>query len=576
MCPRVVRCYTASMKSLVMCLVQLLVFTAWAQTAEPPQTWAVTMRDGIHLATDVYGADPNTRKPALLMRTPYDRHGPRASAERLAMAGYAVVLQDTRGASASEGKYIHYNNDDQDGFDTIEWIARQPWSNGKVGMWGTSHPGEVQWMAAGSRPPSLVAIAPTAAASSLYHIMYQGGALRLALLAAGAALRVNPPPTGVTPPTDFTRIHEHLPLSTLDDAIGWPMPWLEGIIAHNRLDGYWRRTEITPELGSLKLAVQNIVGYYDLSCNETIDNFLTLPDHGRKQLILGPWDHATIGKQLVAGLDFGPQAKLDTDEENLAWFDRFLKSAEGLQPFSPVRYFQMGDNVWRTSAQWPPANAVSTAFYLHSSGKANTRAGNGLLTRQEPGAEPADVFESDPDRPVPSEPAGAPQPSRATPWRPVDRASIEDRFDVLVYTAAIQKTSLTIAGRILADLWVSVNAPDADWAVKVIDVAPDGVARGVAEGILRSSGRDPVRYPALLEPGRRYHLRVEVGSTAATILPGHALRIEISGSAFPMFDRNLHTGEGPAGARKQVALQTVYHRPNATSRVLLPVLNHAS
>src|ERR1700733_13532815 len=153
MCPRVVRCYTASMKSLAMCLLQLLVFTAWAQTAEPPQTWAVTMRDGIHLATDVYGADPNTRKPALLMRTPYERHGPRASAERFAMAGYAVVLQDTRGASASEGKYVHYNNDDQDGFDTIEWIARQPWANGKVGMGGTSHPGG-GIRVGGGRPPA--------------------------------------------------------------------------------------------------------------------------------------------------------------------------------------------------------------------------------------------------------------------------------------------------------------------------------------------------------------------------------------------------------------------------------------
>src|SRR5580704_12688234 len=255
MCPRVVRCYTASMKSLAMCLLQLLVFTAWAQTAEPPQTWAVTMRDGIHLATDVYGADPNTRKPALLMRTPYDRHGPRASAERFAMAGYAVVLQDTRGASASEGKYVHYNNDDQDGFDTIEWIARQPWSNGKTGMWGSSHPGAVQWVAAADRGYGLVAIAPTAAPSSFYHTMYQGGALRLALT-AGAGVVINPPPAGMTAPTDLTEAHLHLPLSTLDEFIGWPMPWLEGVIDHNRPDGFWRRLNATPELRNLNVAVQ--------------------------------------------------------------------------------------------------------------------------------------------------------------------------------------------------------------------------------------------------------------------------------------------------------------------------------
>jgi putative CocE/NonD family hydrolase len=535
----------------------------------------VVMRDGIHLSADVYGAKPNTRKPALLMRTPYDKHGPKASAEHFASAGYAVVVQDTRGAYTSEGKYVHYNNDDQDGFDTIEWIARQPWSNGKVGMWGASHPGEVQWMAAGSRPPSLLAIAPTAAASSLYHIMYQGGALRLALLAAGAALRVNPPPAGTAPPKDFSLIHEHLPLSTLDEAIGWQMPWLQGIIAHNRLDGFWQRTEITPELGDLELAVQNIVGYYDLSCNEVIDNFQKLPNHGRKQLILGPWDHGTIGKEVVAGVDFGPQAKLDIDTENLSWFDRFLKSAKDAPEFSPVRYFMMGENSWRTSTQWPPADAISTAFYLHSGGEANTRTGNGRVTDKRPEMEPADVFESDPERPVPSEPATAPEPSRGTPWRPVDRASIEDRRDVLVYTAAVQKTPLSIAGHVFADLWISVDAPDADWALKLIDVAPDGAARGLAEGILRSSGRDPVRYPSLLNPGRRYHLRVDLGSTAATILAGHALRIEIAGSAFPMFDRNLHTGEGPVGYRKQVARQTVYHSREFASRFLLPVLHRA-
>src|ERR1700722_9320291 len=152
------------MKAFAGALLHEIALATWAQTAETPPPFAVAMRDGIHLATDVYGAEANSPKPALLMRTPYDKHGPAASAKRFTRSGYVVVLQDTRGAYASEGKYVHYNNDDQDGFDTVEWIARQPWSNGKVGMWGASHPGEVQWMAAGSRPPSLLAIAPTAAA----------------------------------------------------------------------------------------------------------------------------------------------------------------------------------------------------------------------------------------------------------------------------------------------------------------------------------------------------------------------------------------------------------------------------
>ena len=342
---------------------------------------------------------------------------------------------------------------------------------------------------------------------------------------------------------------------------------------HNRPDGFWRRLEATPELEKLEVAAQNIVGYYDLFCVETVQNFQRLPKTGRKQLILGPWDHSTLGSRTVAEVDFGPQAKLDVAGENLQWFDRFLKPTKTSVPFPTVRYFLMGDNLWRTAKDWPPPEAVETNFYLRSAGKANTRSGDGKLTRVAPsGSEPADRLRSDPDRPTPSEAADAPRPSRSTPWRPVDRRSIEDRDDVLVYTAEIQKTPISIAGRISADLWVSVDAPDADWAVKLIDVAADGAARGLAEGILRSSSRDPRKYPALLQPGRRYRLTVDMGHTAATILPGHALRVEVAGSSFPMFDRNLHTGEGPTGTGKQISIQTVYHNSIAASRILLPVL----
>jgi len=560
------------MKSSTICLLVLFAALTRAQTPDSVQTYKVQMRDGIHLATDVYGSMPNVRLPALLMRTPYNKKGSMATAQRFAAAGYVAVVQDTRGAHASEGKYVHYNNDDQDGFDTVEWIVQQSWSNGKVGMWGSSHPGAVQWVVAADRADGLIAVAPTAAPSSFYHTMYQGGALRLGLT-AGAGVSINPPPPGITAPKDLTHLHYHLPLATLDQAIGWSMPWLKGVVMHNREGGFWRRLEATPELEKLQVAAQNIVGYYDLFCSETVENFVRLPAHGKKQLILGPWDHGTVGKQVVANVDFGPEAKLDIAGENLRWFNRFLRPGKDAEPFPAVRYFLMGDNVWRTANGWPPPDSVNTAFYLHSEGKANTRRGDGKLSTMAPAAaEPDDRFESDPDRPTPSEAADAPQPSRSTPWRPVDRSTIEDRNDVLVYTAATQSEPVSIAGQILADLWVSVDAPDADWTVKLVDVAPNGVARGLAEGIQRSSARDPLKYPSLLQPGQRYRFTVDLGHTAATILPGHALRIELAGSSFPMFDRNLHTGEGPTGTRKQVCVQRVFHTSAAPSRILLPLL----
>jgi len=573
MCPAIPKaslgCRTLKKVS-ALCWLHLFAGGLLAQSA--PSTHQVIMRDGIRLATDVYGVTLEIRQPALLMRTPYNKAGVRAVANRLATAGYVAVVQDTRGAYASEGRYVHYNNDGQDGFDTIEWIVQQPWSNGKVGMWGSSHPGAVQWLAAAERAPGLIAVAPTAAPSSLYHTLYQGGALRFGLT-AGAGVLINPPPAGLAAPKDLTLFFHHLPLATLDQAFGWPMPWLKGVLAHHRLDGFWRRLEVTPELAKLDLAAQSIGGYYDLFCGETVANFLRLPRQGKKQLILGPWDHATIGKQLVAGVDFGSEARLDVASENLRWFERFLKPAKDRGSFPVVRYFLMGKNVWRTADDWPPPESVSVPFYLHSEGKSNSRSGDGRLTRMAPVAiEPPDHFESDPGSPTPSEPDDAPLPSRSTPWRPIDRSSIEDRQDVLIYTAPVQKTPLSIAGQVLADLWVSVDSPDADWAVKLVDVDAHGVPRGIAQGILRSSARDPLKYPSLLEPGRRYRVTVDLGHTAATILPRHALRVEVAGSSFPMFDRNLHTGEGPKGTRQQVCRQTVYHGPRLASRVLLPLL----
>ncbi len=559
------------MRFLPLILLFPISFRCAAQDAPQPATYKVPMRDGIHLATDVYGATGGS-KPVVLMRTPYNKTGPRATAERFAAQGYVAVIQDTRGAYGSEGMYVHYNNDDQDGFDTIEWIVHQPWCNGKVGMWGSSHPGAVQWVAAAARPAGLIAIAPTAAPSSFYRTMYQGGALRLGLT-AGAGVSIDPPPPGVVAPTDLTKYHFHLPLSTLDEAFGWTMPWLMGVVMHNRPDGFWRRLEATPDLPDLDIAAQNIVGYYDLFCAETVENFQKLPKNGKKQLILGPWDHSTVGKPSLAGVDFGAEAKVDIVEENLKWFDHFLKQNGDGKRIQPVRYFVMGDNTWRTAEDWPPPAVETVPVYLHSGGKAASRNGDGKLSWQVPAAaEPEDRVSSDPGKPVPSESPDAPQPSRSTPWRPVDRSKIEDRTDVLVYTAPVQSRPLTLAGRVTGDLWISVDAVDADWALKLVDVSADGTARGIAEGILRSSGRDAKVYPALLDPARLYRLTVHLGHTAATILPGHALRLEIAGSSFPMFDRNLHTGEGPTGTRTQFCMQTIYHKRAAASRLLLPVM----
>jgi putative CocE/NonD family hydrolase len=547
-----------------------LLLTAAAWTAPiGKQTVKVPMRDEIELATDVYGMEGGKR-PVLLMRTPYNKNNVVATAERYAAAGYVVVVQDERGRYASAGTTLPYNNEGQDGFDTLEWITRQPWCDGRVGMWGSSHVGAVQWQAASERAYGLSVLCPTATWSSFYRNIYVGGASRLALIAQAAAGR-STPPAGVSPPSDWGRVLLHLPLADLDRAIGWRMPWLSGILAHPRPDGFWKRLDLTKDVEAVRLPVQHVVGYYDFFCRETVGNFLRLRASGNQQLILGPWDHGTIGKSRVGDVDFGPEAVIDLPGENLAWFDRHLKKST-TAPFSPVRYFSMGDGVWRNADNWPPADAKPISFYLHSGGHANTRRGDGRLTREAPDrAEPPDTFRADPADPVPAVPENATRPRYSAGWGPVDQGPTEDREDVLVYDLPLRE-DLVFAGPLRAELWVSADTPDADWVVKVIDVRPDGFAQNLAVGIQRGSFRDSELNPTPLKPGQAYRISVDIAHAAARLEKGHKLRVEISGGYFPLYDRNTNTGEGPTSSRILVATERVLHAPGSASRVIVPVI----
>jgi putative CocE/NonD family hydrolase len=532
------------------------------------ETFLVPMRDGVRLATDVYGAEAGVRKPVLLLRTPYDKKGGSATARRYAAAGYVAAVQDARGAFASEGQYFHHNNDDQDGFDTIEWLARQPWSNGKTSTWGGSHPGAVQWLAAGERPYGLTAMAPTAASASLYYTAYVGGALRLALI-GGAGPAITKPPAGMTAPADLTPFYAKLPVAELDKAIGWDMPWLRGMITHPWLDGFWTRQHASERVKGLDLPVQHIVGYYDFLCKETVASFQRMRKHSltewartNQQLILGPWDHGTVGKSVVAGFDFGATAKVDVVEENLRWFDRFMKDG-GPGEFPRVRYFVLGRQEWRTAPDWPPPGTVETSLYLQPERR---------LTPMRAALDGIDSFISDPANPVPVEPPGSEPMPRSSMFRPVDRRTIEERQDVIAYTAPPQSKELVVAGNPRAELWVGVDAKDADYTVKFVDVWPNGAAYPVAEGVLRLTHRDGDKEPSAVVPGSVYRITVDLGHTAFALLPGHALRVEIAGSYFPAYDPNTHTGEGPFARTAQVATQYIHRGPVRASRVLIPVL----
>jgi uncharacterized protein len=541
----------------------------------------VQMRDGIHLATDVY-SDPSLGKaPTVLMRTPYNKSKAKGTAERLVKAGYSAVIQDCRGANASEGIFAPYYNEGQDGYDTIEWITHQAWSNGRVGMTGGSYVGAVQWQAAVENPPGLVTIAPQATWSSFYRNLYLGGAVRLSLIAKWAS--GNGPKPKDAKPIDWDGTLKHLPLSEIDDKIGWPIPWLEGFLAHPEPNGYWTRLNLTPQLPQLNLPALHVVGYYDFFSRESVDNFKVMREQARssqirnqQRLILGPWDHGTVGKSLVGEVDFGPEATVDTFAIQLEWFERFLKQDPSAQakPFAPVRYFSMGDNRWHEAQNWPPEGFSKNAFYLSSNGKANTRSGTGRITRDKPSqAEPPDQFTADPADPVPANPITEKRPLHAAVWGPVDQQSTEDRSDVLAYTGSPLSEPLTFAGNAEARLFVSTDTVDADWAVKLIAVRPDGFAQNLASGILRGRYRDSLTQPSPMEPAKVYEVSVDLGPVAASLPKGYQLRVDICGSLFPLYDRNPNTGAGPKDAQTKIAHESVHHGPAMLSRIILPCNN---
>ena len=540
----------------------------------------VGMRDGVKLATDVYRDSQQGPSPVVLVRTPYDKSRMKTQAEKYVAAGYIFVAQDCRGRFGSEGAFVPYNNEGQDGYDTIEWLRRQTWCDGRIAMSGSSYVGATQWQAAVEKPPGLVALLPTATWSSFYRNLYLGGAVRV-LLIANWANHMSHRPEGIVTPPDWDAVLMHLPLSEVDDQMGWSIPWLEGMLTHTRLDGYWHRLELADQITDLDLPIQHVVGYYDFFARESVGNFVLMQQHARdlrtrqqQRLILGPWDHGTIGRSQVGEVDFGEHAAFDLNAANIEWLDRYLKPdrAAAASPFVPVRYFSMGDNQWKDAETWPPDGFRRTRFYLHSEGSANSHRGDGRLDGRPPGRdEPVDRFVADPANPTPACPVTEKRSLYRATWAPVDQRAIEDREDVLVYSSEVLNEPIEFAGNVTATLFVSSDTVDADWVVRLVDVHPDGFSQNLAVGILRGRFRNSELSPEPLTPGEIYQIEVDLGPVAAQIRQEHRLRIDICGAYFPLFDRNTNTGMGPYSSDTRIATERVYHRAAMASCIVLPV-----
>jgi len=554
---------------------------------------AVPMRDGVSLFADVYRPAAEGRYPTILVRTPYglQRDGIHETMIKFAQRGYSVVVTDNRGRYESGGNWDPFRFEAADGYDCIEWAAKQNFSNGKVAMQGGSYLGHVQWAAASQQPPSLVAMFPALASTNLYaNWITHGGAFRLSFNYGWGVVRM---PNRIMLPQywhteaytpeelKYENILRHLPLATGDlKSAGSEVKHYRDWLAHPSYDAYWKSISDEERMDKMKVPAEVSGGWFDIFLAGTINGYTMMKqkaatDAARKhsRMIIGPWGHGPTQK--YGDVDFGKDAMIDQFEEELRFFDFHVKGLKnGLDNNMPVKLFYMGVNKWRSEADWPIPNTKFRELYLAAKSPANSVRSGGTLSFDKPASAATDQYRYDPQNPVMTL-GGNNCCGTPTLAGPKDQRPIEQREDVLVYTGDFLKDPITIAGPVKMKLTAATDGPDTDWMVKLIDVYPNGFAMPIAEGILRARFRNGLDKPELLTPNTSYEFTVDMAGTANTFQAGHRIRIDITSSNFPQFDRNPNTGEPLATATKtRVAQQTIHLGGPKPSHIILPVVGN--
>jgi putative CocE/NonD family hydrolase len=589
---------TLHRRVLTIALVGLTILAPCASAAEPfavtvERGVAVKMRDGTILRADIYRPKTEGSFPVLLERTPYDKNNSSGFGLRAAAQGYVVIVQDVRGRYTSEGEWYPFKNESSDGFDTIEWAASLSYSDGRVGMFGGSYVGATQMLAAIAHPPHLAGICPIVTASN-YHDgwTYQGGAFEqwfneswtsgLAQDTLNRSVRSNTNAlNGIWKLPLNTYPLFDVPSSTDPDLIRSLAPYFLDWLAHPDYDEYWKRWSIEDHYSDIKVPMLTVAAWYDIFQGGSLRNYIGVKLNGGsdaarhgQRLLVTVGGHAGSGRK-IGDVDFGPAADFKEDDVILSWYDHLFKNAanEFAVP-QPVRIFVMGANQWRDEDEWPLSRTRQERYFLHSGGKANSVSGDGVLSSAGPHAESADRYIYDPVNPAPT--IGGPLccDSPHLGPGPRDQRPVEARNDVLVYSTPMLSGDLEITGPITLELFASSSAVDTDFTAKLVDVWPDGFAQNLTEGIIRARYRESQEKPTFLNPGQTYKFTVDLWSTSNLFRKGHRLRLEISSSNFPRFDRNLNTGGDSSSARNPVpATNSIYHDAEHPSALILPAVN---
>ena len=535
---------------------------------------AVKMRDGVILRADVYHPREEGKYPVILQRTPYDKNVLLPFGMRAVERGYVAVLQDCRGRYASAGDWYPLAAEMDDGYDTVEWAAALPYSNGKVGLFGGSYGGFTTLMGALAHPPHLAGFVSIEAGDGAYDgFIYRGGAFQQWLAESWItnSLAIDSLARATRETADVAKWVKSAPSAfpVLDPAAGktiaaYFFDWLR----HPAYDDYWKRWSFEDRYRGVTAPGVHVGGWYDAFGGGPPRAFAGMRAHAAtaaarqgQRLIMGPWSHGPL-RPKAGDLDFGPAVAFDVGDFGFQWFDHLLRGAQnGLERQRPVRIFVMGENVWRDEDEWPPARARETRYYL--------RAG-GLLSTA-PADEPPDQYVYDPENPVPT--TGGGLCCGSIKAGAIDQRPLEKRPDVLIYSTPPLERDLEVTGPVRLELYVSSSATDTDFTGTLIDVWPNGFAQNLTDGIQRARYRDSPDHPRYLKPGEVARVAIDLWATSNLFRAGHRLRVMVSSSNFPRYGRNPNTGEEPAFAVKKIeATNKIHHGRSSASALLLPVV----
>jgi len=539
------------------------------------------MRDGVELSSDIWLPDGEGKYPLILMRTPYLKtmvlEFP-SLARFFAEKGYAFAVQDVRGRGDSDGRFNYHFQEANDGYDTVEWMAAQPWSNGRVCMMGPSYLGAVQWLAASKSPPHLVCIAPTAAPGDyLNELPYVGGAFVLSRL-SWLNLVSGVINQGNVREEEWATFLQHRPLLTADEVMGRKMRLWREWLEHHTIDDYWKRVKLTAQdYGKINIPAMHTTGWFDADQPGAMYHWQGMakssPAAKDQYLIVGPWDHGETfggGSKKKGELEFTGNSIIDNHQVHLEFFDKYLKQKTDRFNYPRARLYVTGRNEWRDFDAYPVPGATTTRLYLSGQGRANSLIGDGRLVAAAPGNEPQDRYDFDPKNPVPSD------ASVAGGGYAMDRRALERRDEVLVYTGEALNTAMEVIGQVGVELYAASDARDTDFTASILDVYPDGravVLGARVVGIIRARYRNGLETTELLTPGKVEKYHIDLGHLAHAFTPGHRIRVEISSSAAPMYNPNQNTGNPVATDTEwRTAHQTIYHDAQRPSALVLPVV----